>query len=135
MTATENQYMMRDPGNNGLDGAAFHYSVYRSLERFLGMDGNLQVSYDVDTDFVTAWLEMFVNNDFVNAETGAVDPRHMFGTSNFDVFRWPSLDNGTQKSVLGTFITTLLMPGVPLVIILYLFPALLFLIRFSAVLW
>lgn len=79
------------------------------------MDGNLQVAYDVNTDFVTAWLEMFVNNDFINAQTGKVDPRHMYGTSNFDVFRWPSLDNGTQKSVLGTFINTLLMPGVPLV--------------------
>jgi alpha-1,3-glucan synthase len=106
---------LRDAPLNGLDGVAFHYSVYRSLERFLGMDGNLQVAYDVSTDFVTAWLEMFVNNDFINAQTGAVDPRHMYGTSNFDVFRWPSLDNGTQKSVLATFITTLLMPGVPLV--------------------
>lgn len=79
------------------------------------MDGNLAVAYDVDTNFITAWNEMFVDNDFLNANTGLVDPRHMFGTSNFDVFRWPSLENGTQRSVLGTFITTLVMPGIPLV--------------------
>ena len=79
------------------------------------MDGNLQVAFDVDTNFVTAWNEMFVDNDMINPNTGQVDPRHMFGTSNFDVFRWPSLENGTQKGALATFVTTLVMPGVPLV--------------------
>jgi alpha-1,3-glucan synthase len=115
LTSTDNQYFLRDAPLNALDSAAFHYSVYRSMERFLGMDGNLQVAYDVDVNFVTAWNQMFVDNDFINAQTGKVDPRHMYGTSNFDVFRWPSLDNGTQKSVLATFIATLLMPGIPLV--------------------
>ncbi|KAI0647127.1 glycoside hydrolase family 13 and glycosyltransferase family 5 protein [Trametes meyenii] len=114
LTANMDQYFLRDAPLNALDGAAFHYSTYRSLSRFLGMDGNLQVAFDVDTNFVTAWNEMFVNNDFLNPATGKVDPRHMFGTSNFDVFRWPSLENGTQRSVLGTFITNLIMPGVPL---------------------
>lgn len=79
------------------------------------MDGNLQVAYDIDVNFVTAWNEMFVNNDFLNPSTGAVDPKHMYGTSNFDVFRWPSLESGIQRSLLATFITTLVMPGVPLV--------------------
>ena len=82
------------------------------------MDGNLQVAYDIDTNFVTAWNQMFVSNDFLNANTGQVDPRHLYGTSNFDVFRWPSLDNGTQRSALATFITTLVMPGIPLVSLL-----------------
>ena len=109
------QFFLRDKPLNALDGAAFHYSTYRSLTRFLGMDGNLQVAFDVDTNFITAWNEMFVNNDFLNPSSGAVDPRHMFGTSNFDVFRWPSLENGTQRSALGTFITNLVMPGVALV--------------------
>ena len=109
------QYFLRDAPLNALDGAAFHYSTYRSLTRFLGMDGNLQVAFDVDTNFITAWNEMFVNNDFVNPHSGDVAPRHMYGTSNFDVFRWPSLENGTQRSALGTFITNLVMPGVPLV--------------------
>jgi alpha-1,3-glucan synthase len=31
------------------------------------------------------------------------------------VFRWPSLENGTQRSALGTFITSLVVPGIPLV--------------------
>lgn len=82
------------------------------------MDGNLQVAYDLDANFVTAWNQMFVNNDFLNAQTGKLDPRHMFGTSNFDVFRWPCLENGTQRSVLATFITNLVMPGIPLVSVL-----------------
>ncbi|KAM5531218.1 hypothetical protein V8D89_015136, partial [Ganoderma adspersum] len=112
--ANMSQYFLRDAPMNALDGAAFHYSTYRALSRFLGMDGNLQVAFDVDTNFITSWNEMFVNNDFLNPSTGAVDPRHMFGTSNFDVFRWPSLENGTQRSALGTFITNLVMPGVAL---------------------
>jgi alpha-1,3-glucan synthase len=115
LTSTQNQYFLRDAPKNALDGVAFHYSTYRSLTRFLGMDGNLQVAFDIDVNFVTAWNQMFVDNDMINPNTGAVDPKHMFGTSNFDVFRWPSLENGTQRGVLATFITTLVNPGVPLV--------------------
>ena len=37
-------FFLRDAPLNGLDGIAFHYSTYRSLTRFLGMDGNLQVA-------------------------------------------------------------------------------------------
>lgn len=111
-------YFLRPQPINSLDGVAFHYSIYRSLTRFLGMDGNLQVAYDIDTNFITAWNQMFVSNDFLNANTGQVDPRHLFGTSNFDVFRWPSLENGTQRSALATFITSLVMPGIPLVSLL-----------------
>ncbi|TFY74157.1 hypothetical protein EWM64_g9855, partial [Hericium alpestre] len=114
LTADQNQFFLRDAAHNGLDGVAFHYSIYRSLTRFLGMDGNLQDAFDVDTNFVTAWNQIFVNNDFLNPNTGKIDPRHMYGTSNFDVYRWPSLENGTQKSVLATFITSLLLPGIPL---------------------
>lgn len=103
-------FVTREQPLNALDGIAFHYSIYRSLTRFLGM-----ISYDVHTNFVAAWNQMFVNDDFLNPATGQVDPRHMYGTSNFDVFRWPSLENGTQRSVLATFITSLIMPGIPLV--------------------
>ena len=35
--------------------------------------------------------------------------------SNFDVFHWPSITNGTEKQNLGMFIISLLMPGIPLV--------------------
>ncbi|TFK55043.1 glycoside hydrolase family 13 and glycosyltransferase family 5 domain-containing protein [Heliocybe sulcata] len=114
LTSDDNQYFLRDAPLNGIDGNAFHYSFYRSLERFLGLDGNLQVAFDVDTNFVTAWNQMFVNDDFINSQTGVVDPRHMYGTSNFDVFRWPGLENGTQKGVIGTFLASMVMPGVPL---------------------
>ncbi|KAF7323001.1 Modular protein with glycoside hydrolase family 13 and glycosyltransferase family 5 domains [Mycena chlorophos] len=114
VTSSDNQYFMRDQSVAALDGFAFHYSVYRSLTRFLGMDGNLQAAYDTDTNFITAWHEMFVDNDFINSQTNQLDPRHMYGTSNFDVFRWPSLQNGTQLSALGTFLTNLIMPGIPL---------------------
>ena len=79
------------------------------------MDGNLQVAYDIDVNFVTAWNQMFVNNDFLNPHTGQVDPRHLFGVTNFDVFRWPALINGTHRMLLGTFITTLVLPGINLV--------------------
>ncbi|KAG1848395.1 hypothetical protein C8R48DRAFT_764732 [Suillus tomentosus] len=59
---------------------------------------NLAVVYDLNINFVTAWNRMFVNNDFLNTNTGLTDPRHSFGTNNFDVFRWPSLANGTLRS-------------------------------------
>lgn len=58
---------------------------------------------------------MFVNDDFINSNTGVIDPRHMFGTSNFDVFRWPSLSDGARRGMLGAFVTGMLMPGVVMV--------------------
>lgn len=38
-----------------------------------------------------------------------------YGVSNFDVFRWPSIKNGTQKQNLGMFIISLLFPGIPMI--------------------
>lgn len=55
-------------------------------------------------------------NDFLNANTGEFDPRHMYGVTNQDVFRWPAIQDGTQKMLLGLFITTLHMPGIPLLL-------------------
>ncbi len=49
----------------------------------------------------------------VNADTGVFDPRHMYGVTNQDVFRWPAIRQGTERMILGLFITTLLMPGIP----------------------
>jgi alpha-1,3-glucan synthase len=103
---------MRDPGKNGLDAVAFHYSIYRILTRMLGMDGNLQDANDLSVNLVDAWNEMLVNDEFLNPNTGLTDPKHMFGTSNFDVFRWPALANGIQKGASGAFITSMLMPGI-----------------------
>ena len=56
---------------------------------------------------------MIRTNDMINANTGKFDPRHMYGVTNQDVFRWPGIVNGTQKQLLGFFITTLLLPGIP----------------------
>ncbi|CUA76935.1 alpha-1,3-glucan synthase [Rhizoctonia solani] len=115
LTSSQNQYFLRDSNRHSLDSVAFHYSVYRALSRILGMDGNLQVAYDTIANFFDVWTTMGKSNDFLNAETGEFDPRHMYGISNFDVFRWPSIVNGTQKQMLGTFINSLLMPGIPLI--------------------
>jgi len=57
----------------------------------------------------------------LNAFTGEIDPRHVYGMSNFDILWWDGLVNGTHKSVLGTSIASLLMPGAPLVS--YYFPS------------
>ncbi|KKY24110.1 putative alpha-glucan [Phaeomoniella chlamydospora] len=107
-------YFIRDHGKNALDSAAFHYTTYRSLTRFLGMDGNLAAGYDTVINWVDSWNTMLLTNDFVNADTGKYDPRHMYGVSNQDLFRWPGIENGTEKQMLGLFITTLHMPGIPL---------------------
>lgn len=64
MTANESQYFMRPEGANGLDAAAFHYSVYRSLTRFLGMDGNLEVPYDVPRNWAQMWNVIFTSSGF-----------------------------------------------------------------------
>ena len=115
VTASDDQYFLREAGHNSLDSVAFHYSIYRAMARILGMDGNLQVAYDTNADLVDAWNQIFVSNDLLNPTSGDVDPRHMYGTSNFDIFRWQSLENGTQRVAVGTFLTSLVMPGIPLV--------------------
>lgn len=108
------KYFIREPGSVALDAAAFHYTIYRSLTRFLGMDGNLAAGYDLPVDWVTAWNLMLTSNDQINPSTGVFDPRHMYGVTNQDVFRWPAIANGTERMLLGMFITTLLLPGIPL---------------------
>lgn len=113
---TAQQYFIREQGQNALDSAAFHYSIYRSMTRFLGMDGNLAAGYDTPVDWTDAWNEMLTTNDFVNANTGKFDPRHMYGATNQDVFRWPAIVNGTERQLLGLFVTTLHLPGIPLVL-------------------
>ncbi|KAI4100361.1 MAG: hypothetical protein LQ339_005534 [Xanthoria mediterranea] len=113
---SDDKYFIRDPGYNALDAAAFHYSIYRSLTRFLGMDGSLSAGFDSPSGWVDAWNDMVRTNDLVNPNPGGpqgFDPRHMYGVTNQDVFRWPAIKNGTAKQLLGLFITTLHMPGIP----------------------
>lgn len=114
--ASSDDFFLRPKGKNALDAAAFHYSIYRSLTRFLGLDGNLTAGYDVPTNFVDTWNTMLTTNDLVNANSGEFDPRHMYGVTNQDVFRWPAIKNGTQRMLLGLFVNTLLMPGIPLLL-------------------
>lgn len=114
LTGNETEYYLRDTGLNALDASAFQYSVYRSLTRWLGLDGALSVPYDIPVDFVDGWHTMVLNEDLVNPNTGEFDPRHMNGMTNHDVFRWPAIPNGTQMLNLGTMIAELVMPGLPL---------------------
>jgi alpha-1,3-glucan synthase len=84
LTNSSENVFLRGPGKQGLDAAAFHYSIYRHLTRLLGMDGNITVPYDTPDNFVDTWNTMLTNNDFINANTGEFDPRHMYGTTNQD---------------------------------------------------
>ncbi|KAI5360905.1 putative glycosyl hydrolase, family 13, catalytic domain, starch synthase, catalytic [Septoria linicola] len=110
-SSNSSQYYIRN--DSALDGGAFHYSTYRALTRFLGMDGNLEAGYDAPRNWVDHWNTFILTNDLVNANTGVFDPRHMFGVSNQDVFRWPAIENGVHRQLLGHFITIMLLPGVP----------------------
>lgn len=113
-TTDVSKYFVREKGNSALDAGAFHYSIYRFMTRFLGMSGNLRAGFDLSTDWIETWHEMIATNDFWNANTGEFDPRHLYGTSNQDVFRWPAIEKGTERMLLAYFITTFLLPGAPL---------------------
>ncbi|KAL3474030.1 hypothetical protein BJX99DRAFT_232288 [Aspergillus californicus] len=116
LTNESDSSFLRDDGLQALDSSAFHYTIYRSMTRFLGMDGNLVAGFDLPTDFIEAWNEMLITNDFLNAFTGELDPRHMYGVSNQDNFRWPAVENGTDKYLLGLYIVSLELPGIPLIL-------------------
>ena len=113
---SDDKYFIRDPQYGALDSAAFHYTTYRTLTRFLGMDGNLEAGYDAPMNWVDQWNTFLLTNDFVNPNTGVFDPRHMYGVTNQDVFRWPSISQGTERQLLGHFVTSILMPGIPLLL-------------------
>lgn len=106
---------IRDRGKNALDSGAFHYSTYRHLTRFLGLSGTLEAGFDVPPNWVKMWNQFVLNNDLVNPNTGVFDPRHMYGATNQDVFRWSGITQGTERMALGLFIMTLHMPGIPLI--------------------
>jgi len=106
---------IREENYSALDSAAFHYTTYRGLQRFLGLDGKLGATGEAPINFVDQWAVVQQTNDFINANTGEYDPRHMYGVSNQDVFRWPGITQGTERQLLGMFITVLEMPGIPMV--------------------
>lgn len=113
---SDDKYFLREAGLEGLDAAAFHYTTYRTLTRFLGMDGNLEAGYDSPRSWVDQWNDFIMTNDLINANTGQWDPRHMYGVTNQDVFRWGAIRQGIQRQLLGHFVTSLLLPGSPLLL-------------------
>ncbi|KAJ5153544.1 uncharacterized protein N7482_010022 [Penicillium canariense] len=113
---SDDRYFLRKPEGQAADAAVFHYSIYRALTRFLGMDGNFTAPWDTSVNFVDAWSDILITNDLINANTGKFDPRHMMGTANQDTFRWPSIKQGTAKMLLGQFITSLHLPGIPVLL-------------------
>lgn len=75
---TDPKFFIREPEKAALDAAAFHYTVYRGLTRFLGMDGIYAAEGDPPVNFVETWNEMLQTNDLVNANTGEFDPRREY---------------------------------------------------------
>ena len=78
------------------------------------MDGNIGATSETPVDFVIAWNDFIKTNDLINPNTGVFDPRHMYGAQNQDLFRWPTIIDGTQKQILANYITTILLPGIPM---------------------
>ncbi|KAF1817463.1 putative alpha-1,3-glucan synthase [Eremomyces bilateralis CBS 781.70] len=99
---------------SAMDSATFHYSVYRSLTRFLGIDGVYGAQMDIAINWAKGWQDILKTNDMINTNTGKFDPLHLYGTTNQDVFRWPGITNGTKKNLLGNYVTTMIMPGIPI---------------------
>ena len=114
ITKNDSTYI-REDGHSGLDSGAFHYSTYRALMRFLGLDGVLSAAEDAPVNFADQWQTFVQTNDMRNAYDNKFDPRHMYGASNQDVLRWPGLINGTERQLLAEFIVTMAMPGIPMV--------------------
>lgn len=59
------------------------------------------------------WNGLVLTNDMVNTNTGQFDPRHLYGATNQDVFRWPSIVHGVERQLLGHFVISLVFPGTP----------------------
>ncbi|EPY51942.1 alpha-1,3-glucan synthase Mok11 [Schizosaccharomyces cryophilus OY26] len=115
ITPSNDSFFLREKSKNALDAAAFHYSFYRILLRFLRMDGLMEISFDLPTDLTEAWETIAINEDSINAMTEKHDPRHLYGVSNYDVFRWSSVTDGSGRLILGTMISFFLFPGIPLI--------------------
>lgn len=108
------KHFIHEQGLSAFDGVAFHYTVYRFLSRFLGLDGTFGAEGDPSVGWIEFWETILSTNDMINANDGVTfDPRHMYGVTNQDVFRWPTIKNGIEKQLLGYFIIALLLPGIP----------------------
>ena len=77
------------------------------------IDGVYAAELDTPINWVDGWEDIVETNDMINQNTGVFDPRHMYGVTNQDVFRWPAITNGTEKNLLGLYVTTMILPGIP----------------------
>ena len=116
---TSQDKFLREPDMNALDGAAFHYPTYGAMTRFLGLEGangsDGAIGFE-GVDFAQHWNQYLLTDDMINPETGSFDPRHQFGMTNQDTFRWPGLADGIHRQILGFFITFRQMPGTPMLL-------------------
>jgi alpha-1,3-glucan synthase len=95
-TPADNNMYLREDGMTGYDGTAFHYSVYRVLQRLLQMDGNLDVAYDVPNELTTMWQTMLINEDLINSQTKELDPRNWVRPSARSTVSRPSFADDTR---------------------------------------
>lgn len=77
------------------------------------IDGVYAAELDTPINWVDGWRTIVETNDLVNQNTGLFDPRHMYGVTNQDVFRWPAIKKGIEKNLVGLFVTTMILPGIP----------------------
>jgi alpha-1,3-glucan synthase len=49
---TDSKFFIREPEKTNLDTAAFHYTIYRALTRFLGLDSIYAAESDPPINFV-----------------------------------------------------------------------------------
>ncbi|KAI8924847.1 hypothetical protein BC831DRAFT_427395 [Entophlyctis helioformis] len=114
-TGAGSQYTLRPSPEYGMDGCAFHYSIYRSILSVMGLRGDILAPFDIGADPIEGWNDMLTAIDYWNANTGVFDPRDMFAPGNQDTFRWSSIQYGSSRLRLGYFLTTLVLPGISLV--------------------
>lgn len=53
---------MRPAGQNGFDASSFHYSIYRCMTVFLGMDHEINLRDDLPRNWIDAWNLIFVSS-------------------------------------------------------------------------
>ncbi|KAJ3350440.1 Cell wall alpha-1,3-glucan synthase ags1 [Entophlyctis luteolus] len=105
-SANKPQPYIYSTGMEMVDSSSFHYPVYYAIIAALLTD-------PFNADVLGAYYQSVYSDDLVNANTGNLDVRHIFGVSNPDLVRWPMIDNGIGPGRIGEFLTMILLTGVP----------------------
>ncbi|KAJ3211621.1 Cell wall alpha-1,3-glucan synthase ags1 [Entophlyctis luteolus] len=71
------------------------------------------ISDPFNPNIIGTYYESLYSDDLVNANTGTLDVRHIFGVSNPDVARWAMIHDGIGPGRVGEFLTMILLTGVP----------------------